>query len=302
MELLVTGGNGFIGSNLAATLQREGHAVTVVDRTLSPRSSVLRGFPGQLREADVSDPAFWETLEPFDAVLHQAACTDTTVMDRAFMFRQNVEAFQYLLAWARRVKADVIYASSAAVYGNAPSPQRAGEHELPLNPYGESKLAMDAVTRALLPAPPVKIIGLRYFNVYGPGEERKDHMASMVYRLARQMRDGKRPRIFTDGTQRRDQIYVEDTVQANLRALQAPREKSGIYNVGTGNPVSFNQIIAALNVALGLSLEPDYFANPYPFYQNHTQADITTTREALAFSPAYDLQRGVADYTARGPL
>ncbi len=294
MKLLVTGASGFVGANLTRTLRDQGHDVMAVDRM--PRSP-------DVQEADVSTQEFWQTLDgEFDAIFHEAACTDTTVMDRNFMWRHNVTAFEHLLQWATDHKTRVIYASSAAVYGNSPSPQRVGEHELPLNVYGESKLAMDQKTRSILAAPSIPIIALRYFNVYGPGEAHKEHMASMIYKLAQQMREGKQPRIFFDGTQKRDQIYVVDVVEANLCALKAPPEANGIYNVGSGKAVSFNDIITELNRVVGTDHQPDYFDNPYSFYQNHTEADISDTTRLLGYQPQYDLRQGIEDYAKSGLL
>ncbi|MBI4129152.1 NAD-dependent epimerase/dehydratase family protein, partial [Candidatus Peregrinibacteria bacterium] len=217
MHLLVTGGAGFVGSRIAIALEHEGHDVTIVDRT--PHAGNLQEFRGKILEADISIPEYFDSfVEKVDCVFHQAACTDTTVTDETFMRRQNVDAFLALLRWAERSGADVIYASSAAVYGTAPSPQQVGVAECPLNAYGRSKLMTDEEVRRRIAASPIKIIGLRYFNVYGPGEAHKKHMASMIHRLAAQMHAGERPRIFTDGEQRRDQIYVDDVVQANLLA------------------------------------------------------------------------------------
>lgn len=291
MNILVTGSTGFVGSNLVSALQKEGHMVTGVDHRNNPRE-------------DLSDPSFWKTLSPdFDVVFHQAACTDTTVYDEAFMIKQNAHTFEYLLDWAEKNGIDVIYASSAATYGNAPSPQTVGKDEAPINIYGTSKLMMDTLTRQKLKNTPVKIIGLRYFNVYGPGEGHKGKMASMVYQLAQQMKRGSRPRIFKYGEQARDQIYVADIVQANLKALTAPKEKSGIYNVGTGRPTSFHEMVAALNAVFGTHLEPEYIDNPYTGkYQDHTQASIESTKKELGFNPQYDIQKGIRAYFESGML
>jgi len=316
MKILVTGSAGFIGSNIVSALQNEGHTVTGIDHRNS-------------KQEDASDRSFWQNLPAhFDAVLHQAACTDTTVFDEAFMLKQNVHAFEYLLDWAEAHGIDVIYASSAATYGNAPSPQTVGKNEEPINIYGKSKLMMDNLVRQKLesvtlrsPAPydgstgltmtqgagrlegPIKIVGLRYFNVYGPGEAGKGKMASMVHQLAQQMKQGNRPRIFKYGEQARDQIYVGDVIQANLKALAAPKEKSGIYNVGTGKPTSFNTIVETLNAVFGTDLEPEYIDNPYVGkYQDHTCANIDTTKRELGFEPEFDIQKGIKAYWESGML
>jgi ADP-L-glycero-D-manno-heptose 6-epimerase len=116
----------------------------------------------------------------------------------------------------------------------------------------------------------------------------------MVYHLAQQMKAGKRPRIFKYGEQKRDFVYVKDAVEASIRALQA--KNSGIYNVGTGQARSFNELIDVLNKCLGTDFQPEYFDNPHAHYQNFTRADITRARSALGFEPQFSLEDGVRDY------
>jgi ADP-L-glycero-D-manno-heptose 6-epimerase len=144
------------------------------------------------------------------------------------------------------------------------------------------------------------IVGLRYFNVYGPGEDHKGKFASMIHQLAKQMRAGKRPRIFTAGEQKRDFVYVDDVVQANLKAMTV--KSGGVYNVGCGQAFTFNQVVAELNRVLGTNLPPDYFENPYSFTQDWTQADLTESRRALGYEPKYDLAKGVEAYMESGRL
>jgi ADP-L-glycero-D-manno-heptose 6-epimerase len=144
------------------------------------------------------------------------------------------------------------------------------------------------------------IVGLRYSNVYGPGEDHKGKFASMIHQLAKQMRQGKQPRIFTHGQQRRDFVYIDDVIQANLNCLQAAQ--SGVFNAGAGNAWSFNDVVAELNRVLGANLAPDYFENPYSFTQDWTQTDLSQARSALNYQPQYDLQRGIAAYHASGKL
>ena len=141
------------------------------------------------------------------------------------------------------------------------------------------------------------IIGLRYFNVYGPGEYYKGKMASMVYQLYNQMKAGKRPRVFKNGEQQRDFVYVKDIVKINLCALNNGKE-TGVYNAATGVPRDYNAIIRCLNKELGTNLEPEYIDNPYPFFQLKTQADITKSKEKLGYEPDYSLEAGIADYVS----
>ena len=142
--------------------------------------------------------------------------------------------------------------------------------------------------------PSWKIVGLRYFNVYGPRETHKKAAASMIYQLYLQMKAGKRPRVFKHGEQKRDFVYVKDVVRMTISALNAP--KSGVYNCGSGVSFSFNEVIAALNDNLGTHLETEYFENPYSFYQPHTEADMTLARNDLKYEPEFPPAKGIADY------
>src|SRR5437588_8922575 len=138
------------------------------------------------------------------------------------------------------------------------------------------------------------IIGLRYFNVYGPREAHKGVPASMVYHLAQQMKAGQRPRIFKNGDQKRDFVYVKDVVEGSILALEAKR--SGIYNLGSGQARSFNDLVDVLNKCLGTKFQPDYIENPHAHYQNFTEADLDKVRSALGYQSQFSLERGVADY------
>lgn len=289
VRVVVTGGAGFIGSNLALELEARGARVTVVDNFRSGHYQNLRGFQGDVvTSADLS----FEPPERVDAIFHLASITDTTVKDTSVMM-SNVEGFRRILETARRLEIPVVYASSAAVYGNSPAPHHEDATPTPANIYGFSKVQMENLARAYA-ARGVRSVGLRFFNVFGPREEHKGPAASMIYQLARQMLAGKRPRIFKMGEQKRDHVYVKDVVEVALRALKVG--ESTVLNVGTGQATTFNEIIAHLNKALGLKLEPDYIDNPYTeFYQNFTQADIGRLKAAVGFVPRPTGQ-GIAEY------
>ena len=297
-KYLVTGGAGFIGSNIAKTLEAQGHEVTVLDDfSKNGHFKNLIGFKGDVITADLFE--YMPTDMYFDAIFHEAAITDTTVMDQKAMMEQNVEAFKNLLNFAAEndIK-KVIYASSAATYGNGPVPNVETQPTHPENVYGFSKVIMDNVARQFAEDNnDMTIIGLRYFNVYGPGEYFKGKMASMVYQLYSQMKAGKRPRVFKYGEQQRDFVYVKDIVKINLCALNNGKE-TGVYNAATGIPRDYNAIIACLNKELGTKLEPEYIDNPYPFFQLKTQADMTLAKEKLGYEPDYSLEAGIADYVS----
>ena len=297
-KYLVTGGAGFIGSNIAKTLEAQGHEVTVLDDfSKNGHFKNLIGFKGDVITADLFE--YMPTDMYFDAIFHEAAITDTTVMDQKAMMEQNVEAFKNLLNFAAENEIKkVIYASSAATYGNGPVPNVETQPTHPENVYGFSKVIMDNVARQFAEDNnDMTIIGLRYFNVYGPGEYYKGKMASMVYQLYNQMKAGKRPRVFKYGEQQRDFVYVKDIVKINLCALNNGKE-TGVYNAATGIPRDYNAIIACLNKELGTNLEPEYIDNPYPFFQLKTQADMTLAKEKLGYEPDYSLEAGIADYVS----
>ncbi|MFH1620236.1 MAG: ADP-glyceromanno-heptose 6-epimerase [bacterium] len=300
MKYLVTGGAGFVGSNIAAALEREREAdVVVLDDFSSGSFKNLIGFHGEVIGADIRETSWFEKAGKADAVFHDAAITDTTVMDQKLMMEVNVEGFRNILnfALAAGIK-KVIYASSAGVYGNGKCPMTEGQEPSPENVYGYSKAVMDTAARRFSEKhPDMTLVGLRYFNVYGPGEAHKGKVASMMYQLYLQMKSGKRPRIFKYGEQMRDFIYVKDVVRANLNALDA--KKSCVVNVATGAPENFNRIIDCLNKAMKTDLAPEYFDNPYSFYQNKTQADLRQAKTCINYRPEWNLERGIEDYVKR---
>jgi ADP-L-glycero-D-manno-heptose 6-epimerase len=170
----------------------------------------------------------------------------------------------------------------------------------PLNSNAFSKLTMERMAATYAPKLAHPIAGLRYSNVYGPGEDHKGRLASMIHQLAKQMRAGNRPRIFTAGEQRRDFVYIDDAVDANLKAMTA--KQSGVFNAGAGRAWSFNEVVAELNRVLSTDLAPDYFHNPYSFTQDWTQTDQTEAKRVLGFEPKFDLAKGIDAYYASGKL
>jgi ADP-L-glycero-D-manno-heptose 6-epimerase len=296
-RFLVTGAGGLIGANLALHLEAQGHEIHALDTFAVGTRDNLAAFRGAVHAGDIRDFDY-TPLGKLDGIFHQAAITDTTVMDEKLMRSVNVEAFVRLLEFARISGCPkVVYASSAATYGKGPPPHREDTPPQPANIYGVSKAEMEVAARRFTDAhPTVKAVGLRYFNVYGPLEFHKQSAASMVYQLYRQIASGKGPRVFKWGEQYRDFIYVKDVVAANEASYQHP--DNGVFNVGTGRGTTFNEVIGWINRALNRQLPTEYFDNPYGFYQDATQADTTRSSTVLGWKAAHTPEVGVADYVA----
>jgi ADP-L-glycero-D-manno-heptose 6-epimerase len=312
--ILITGGAGFIGSNLAFYFQENHPAakVVIVDlfrsgETLSNGNlksfghfKNLLGFRGEIISGDINDKELLFKLEneyKFDYIFHEAAISDTTALEQDLMIKTNLNAYKDLLDLAVKHDANMVYASSAATYGNAESPQIVGR-EAPNNVYGFSKLSMDHLSREYMKVNDISIVGLRYFNVYGAREYFKNSTASMVLQFGHQILAGKNPRLF-EGSDKilRDFIYIEDIIQANIKAMQA--KKSGIYNVGTGKARSFQDIVDILQKELGTSLTCEYIPNPFiGSYQFHTEANVETTKEFLGYKPAFEMEDGIKAYVS----
>src|SRR5262249_15087075 len=301
-KFITPGGAGFIGSNLTLTLQERfpDARLTVIDDFRSGNFKNLGGYRGDFVAENLATLNWREKFgDPatagFDAIFHLASLTDTTLHDQFVQVHENVESFRRLLNFARLAKTRIIYASSAATYGPATQASVESNGAAPANVYAFSKVIMDNIARyAAAESPDWIIVGLRYFNVYGPREAHKGVPASMIYHLAQQIKAGKRPRIFKHGEQKRDFVYVKDAVEGTIRGLDT--KTSGIYNIGAGQARSFNELVEVLNKSLGTNFEPDYFDNPHAHYQNFTQADLTSARNGLRYEPRFSLEDGVRDY------
>lgn len=291
--ILVTGGAGFIGSNLMRALNARGlkNIIVIDNLTRGNKSQNLVGC----EFVDYIDKVDFRTLlekGSFKArvkmILHQGACSDTTELDSHYMLDNNFTYSKILLHYALENHVPFIYASSAAVYGRAAHfEEDIKENEAPLNLYGFSKVLFDHYVRSLLPSIKTTLVGLRYFNVYGPFEAHKGKMASMIYQLCQQLDTSGEVNLFSgtdgypDGEQRRDFIYVDDVIKMILFFMNTPG-KRGIYNAGTGRSASFNDIAHALISLKGLG-KINYV--PFPShlqgkYQSFTEASLSKLKQA----------------------
>jgi ADP-L-glycero-D-manno-heptose 6-epimerase len=309
--ILITGGAGFIGSNLAFFLQKKYPKSSIVvfdtfrnEATFSNNNlksfghyKNLIGYKGHVICGNINNKSDLELINDFDFdfIFHHAAISDTRIYDQEIILKTNVNSFYDILELTKRNNAVLVYASSAATYGSLPSPQSVGQ-ESPENPYGFSKLLMDQMAKKYsLNNPDIKIVGLRFFNVYGPREFYKNNTSSMVTQLGLQLLNSEKPRLF-EGSNKiyRDFIYIDDVIDANIKACSSL--ENGTFNVGTGFPRSFQDIVDILQKELRTKLEIEFFPNPYSGYQMHTQADILSTKASLGFVPRFTLEEGIKAY------
>lgn len=259
LKIFVTGGKGFIGLNLIKELKK------------NPKNRVV------IYNKDVCQKI--RMKNNFDIIFHLAANTDTRYPSDVEMYRNNIIGFLNVLDFALKGKSKLIYASTAAMYGDYKK-----------TAYAESKIIGDEISKHFSDKLP--IVGLRFFNVFGPYEKKKGKMASMITQWALQIKKGQRPIAFGHETAKRDHIYVKDVVRALKLAI---KKENGIYDVGTGRAVSFDTVLETVQKVLGTNLKPICIKNPYQgAYQKYTRAKLN-----WGFKPKYTLEQGIRDYLTK---
>lgn len=323
MYYIVTGAAGFIGSNLVKALNARGeYNIIAVDNLKSADKFK------NLADCEIADYLDKEEFRKrvqegyFDglvkAVLHQGACSDTMQTDGRYMMDNNYQYTLELLNYCQSEEVPFLYASSASVYGGGGVFRESREFESPLNVYAYSKFLFDQIMRRRWHKRGAQIVGLRYFNVYGPREQHKGRMASVAFHFTNQYRAEGRVKLFegcdgyANGGQLRDFVSIEDVVKVNMYFLDHP-DKSGIYNLGTGQAQSFNDVaVATINTLRGaegksaMTLQEMTDAKlieyiPFPDalrgkYQSYTQADIGALRAAGYAAPFLSVEQGVERY------
>ncbi len=323
MTIIVTGAAGFIGAQIVKALNARGETDIIAVDNLKQSEKIAN-----LVKLDIAD--YWDKLEFLDlieadalpdirAVLHQGACSDTMEQDGQYMMENNYAYSKTVLAFCQEERIPLIYASSASVYGNGPTFVESREHEAPLNVYGYSKFLFDQFVRAQMAyGLEAQVVGLRYFNVYGTGEQHKGRMASTAYHFFNQYLAEGKVKLFegtdgyANGGQERDFISVEDVVKVNLHFLDHPKT-SGIFNCGTGKAQPFNDVaVAVINTVrhsrgeLPLTLPQLVAAGTITYvtfpealkgkYQSYTQADTAQLRKAGFDGEFLSVAAGVSRY------
>lgn len=294
--VLITGGAGFIGKNLAAKLLNENVVVFILDDfSYSPPSNVIKG--AELMVADVSDSLQFNgslSNKDIDFIFHFAAPSSVALFNRdpVKCFNKTVAGILNVFHYAREKDVQkVIFPSSGSVYGELPPPQSEDQNPRPVNLYGIAKLTTEYIAQCF--AEHVKYLILRIFAGYGQGEEHKRDYASPVTLFLNSMVNNKPPIIYGDGSQSRDFVYVDEVVNAVLRSAESSFS-GGIINVGSGRSHTFNEVVSLINDLLGKEIKPKYVKKP-EFYLEKTCADIRRMKEILSINPI-DLYDGLKKY------
>jgi ADP-L-glycero-D-manno-heptose 6-epimerase len=329
---IVTGAAGFIGSNLVKALNERGENNIIAVDNLKKADKFKNLVDCEITDFLDKEDFLKQVQEGFfdgkvRAVLHQGACSDTMETDGRYMMQNNYQYTLTLLDFCQKQKVPFLYASSASVYGGGSVFKESRECEAPLNVYAYSKFLFDQIVRRRWNNRSAQIVGLRYFNVYGPREAHKGRMASVAYHFFNQYRAEGRVKLFegidgyANGAQLRDFVSVEDVVKVNMYFLDNP-DKSGIFNLGTGHAQSFNDVAAATINALRSAdssasgqaesgilslaeLQQRGLITYIPFpdqlrgkYQSYTQADMTALRNIGYQEPFLNVEQGVSRYVA----
>ncbi len=296
---LVTGGAGFIGSNIVHELLARGERVRVMDNFSTGRRSNLSGvlkdielFPGDLRDLN----ACYCAVRGVDYILHHGAIPSVqrSVDDPATTNDANITGTLNILIAARGTQVKrLVYASSSAIYGDSPSlPKHEDLPPNPKSPYAVSKLAAEYYCRTFTEIYGLETVSLRYFNVFGPWQDPTSHYAAVIPLFIKAMLAGRQPVIYGDGLQSRDFTYVANNVQANLLAATADGVAGEVFNIACGKRYNLLELVAALNDILGTDIEPT-FAPPRPGDVTHSLADISRAQDRLGYSVTVDFRTGL---------
>ncbi|MFH1820972.1 MAG: NAD-dependent epimerase/dehydratase family protein [Methanobacteriota archaeon] len=294
MKILVTGGAGFIGSNLTEELARSGEDIIVVDDFSTGTMENLKSVRKSVKVLRVpSQKILGLKLPKVKKIFHLGIPSSSPMYrDNPLLVGEAISGFMNVFELAKRDQAKVVYASTSSMYRGCPTPHREDVFSEPFDYYTEARIAMERLARVYHGLHSVSSVGMRFFSVYGPHEHAKGTYANNVSQFLWAMLEGKAPEIFGDGKQSRDFVNVKDVVQACIKASES---KLGceVVNVGTGRGTSFNQVIELINKSLETSIKSVYLSNPIKNYVEHTLADLTKAKKLLRYKPTVSLEEGI---------
>jgi UDP-glucose 4-epimerase len=298
-KFLVTGGAGFIGSNICSKLVSQGCFVRVIDNLLTGKKSNLTAIIDKIEfiEADMGDENIARTaMKDIDFCLHQGALPSVprSIDDPAATHKHCVDATFTLLLAARDAGIKrFVYASSSSAYGDTPTlPKVETAPASPLSPYAASKLAGEYYAKVFYNVFGLETISLRYFNVFGPHQDPTSQYAAAIPAFVTAILKDKPPTVFGDGLQSRDFTYVDNVVEANLLAARAEHTAGQVLNIACGKAVTVNETIDVINELLGKNIKPLY-TDPRPGDIKHSLADITLAQKTIGFKPSVPFKQGL---------
>jgi len=298
-RFLVTGGAGFIGSNIAQRLLAAGHDVRIIDNFATGRRKNIKEFAGQIEviEGDICDQkAIAKAMKKIDYVLHLAAKPSViaSVEKPRECHEANVDGtFNVLMAARDAGVKRLVYSASSSAYGNSVElPNREDYAPRPLSPYAIAKLTGEYYCKVFSEIYGLECVSLRYFNVFGPKQNPASQYAAVIPKFITSLLAGEAPTIFGDGRQTRDFTFVENVYNANLLACTAKCAAGQVFNIACGTPISVNQLVAVLNGIIGTKIKAAHEAARAGEVK-HSAADVTKARKILKFDPAIDLRTGL---------
>jgi UDP-glucose 4-epimerase len=301
---LVTGGGGFIGSHIAATLVERGRRVRVLDNFATGRRENLAQIMAdiELIEGDVADPqTARRAVAGVEIVFHQAAIPSVprSIADPMSVHHSNtLGTLQILLAARDAGVKRVVFASSSSIYGDSPTlPKREDMPPAPKSPYAATKLAGEVYCQSFTDSYGLETVSLRYFNVFGPRQDPLSEYAAVIPKFITALLAGQPPTIYGDGQQTRDFTYISNVVEANLLAAEAPAASGRVFNMACGKRISLLELVAILNDICKTNLRPEHTA-PRPGDVLHSLADITLAQEVLGYKATTSLEEGLSQTVA----
>jgi len=301
MKVLISGGAGFIGSHLADALVEKNYSVSILDNFSSGKEENIKAIKNKIEliHGDILDKELLlKATKNVDYVFHLAAQTSVveSIKDPLKTFEINTKGTRFLFyACAKNKVKKVIFASSAAVYGdNLKLPKKESFKPSPISAYGLSKYMAEKLSNLFYKKTKLKIISLRYFNVYGPRQDEKSNYAGVISKFISSILKNQQPIVFGDGTQTRDFVYVKDVVKANLLAMEKENLNNDIINIASSKPTSILDLIKTINKLTNKTIEP-IFKEAREGEIKHSYASIEKAKKVLGFKPEYDLQKGLKE-------
>ena len=297
MKFAVTGGAGFIGSNIVKNLIKNGHSVKVIDNLHTGSKKNLNGYLNDIDFCEIDIRNYDElkrNLKDVDGVFHEAALTivQESYLKRDEYFDVNVKGTENIFNIAKEQNFKIVYASSSSIYGDTKTiPIKEEFPRKPINPYGQTKLEDEFLAEKILEEN-IDVVGLRYFNVYGKGQT--GTYAGVITKFINKLKENKSPEIFGDGSQIRDFIYVKDVADANLSAMKS-NVKNGFFNIGTGKTTSIKELAYMMIKIFGKEFKP-VFLDPFKGDVKKSQADINHTKNKLNWKYKIELNDGLCNF------